>query len=139
MSSLYVRDTLRDWMTDAAMQLAFDDTINLEVARKDQAPWSTLVFVSALSQRATYCGDFHESGTFDFVALGPVGVGDRDLIAAAEHDVALLMQQVDPTGRLTLLRASPPEDFLQGGSTPYYTVSMVIDYLYVQPNQGTQP
>lgn len=141
MSSLYVRDTLRAWMAGPGMTLPFFDTINIEQAqqRDAQTPWSTLVFVSALTQRMTYCRTFEESGSFDYVALGPPGVGDHDLIAAAEADVALLLQQVDPLGRLTLLRASPPEDFLQGGSTPYYTVSMVIDYLYEQPPQGQQP
>jgi len=139
MSSLYVRDTVRGWLKSASgIVLPFFDTINAEVDPPLlNAPWSTLVFVSANSTKITYCGLMEERGTFDFVALGQAGVGDRDLIAAAENDVAILLAQIDAPHRLTLLRATPPEDFLQAGSTPWYTVSMVIDYLYEQPISGT--
>ncbi len=139
MSSLYVRDTVSQWLTNTpGMTLPFVDTINQEVSPKQPSPWCTLVFVSSTGQVINYCGGVEERGTFDYVALCRPGVGWRELIAAAEHDVALLLQQADPSGRLTLLHTSPPEDFLQGGSVPWYTVSMIVDYLYEQP-PPTQP
>lgn len=133
MSSLAVRDKLRAWVADPAMTLPFHDTINVEANPPVGVAWCTLSFVSASATRINYCGGIEEVGTFDFIALGMGGTGDRELIAAAEHDVALLLQQIDPDHRLTLLHASPPEDFLQGGSVPWYTVSMVISYMYEQP------
>jgi hypothetical protein len=134
MSSLYVRDLMADWMVNTpGLVLPYVDTINREVSPKQGTPWATLSFVSALTQKITYCGHMEERGTFDYIALGQAGIGARDLIAAAEHDLALVMQQADPGGRLTLLQHTPPEDFLQGGSVPWYTVSMIVDYLYEQP------
>lgn len=134
MSSLYVRDLVRGWSQDAGLGLVlpYVETVNVETDPRVPS-WFTLAWVSAQATRITYCGSMEESGSFDFIALGKPGIGDRELLAAAEHDVAILLAQADPTGRLTLLRASPPQDFLQGGSVPWYTVSMVIDYLYEQP------
>lgn len=131
MSSLYVRDTLRGWCMDPGLglMLPFFDTVNVEV--KPPAPrWATVVFVSANNTPTTYCGGMEERGSFDYVALGVAGIGDRDLIAAAEHDVEILLQQSDPDGRFSLLWPSPPQDYLQAGSTPWYTVSMVVDYVF---------
>lgn len=132
MSSLYVRSMARGWCSDIDMTLPFLDTVNTE-ADPPGPMWSTLVFVSANNTVTNYCGGMEETGTFDFIALGTAGLGDVELFTAAEHDVALLMQRADPSGRLTLLHASPPEDFLQAGSAPWYTVSMVISYSYQHP------
>lgn len=132
MSSLYVRNTVRGWCRDPAMRLPFIDTVNVEESPPGPQ-WSTLAFVTSQSQTASYCGHMAEQGSFDYIALGVAGIGDLELIEAAEADVALLLQKIDPLGRLTLLRASPPEDFLQGGSSPWYTVSCVISYSYAQP------
>lgn len=133
MSSLYVRDLLADWMANTpGLTLPYVDTINREVSPQQPVPWATLSFVSAIAQTITYCGHMEERGTFDYIALGQPGIGGRNLIAAAEHDLALVMQQADPGGRLTLLHHTPPEDFLQAGSVPWYTVSMIVDYLYEQ-------
>jgi hypothetical protein len=138
MSSLYVRDTVRGWLTSApGLVLPFVDTVNREANPQILgAPWATLAFMAPASQPISYCGLVEERGTFDYIALGPPGKGDHDLVAAAENDVAVLLQQVDPAGRLTLFRASPPDDFLQGGAVPWYTVSMVIEYQYIQPLAG---
>jgi hypothetical protein len=135
MSSLYVRDMVRDWCRDPEMSLPFLDTVNFE--DKPPAPmWSTVSFVSAQTATTSYCGGIEERGIFDFIALGTGGVGDHDLIEAAEHDVALLLQHVDPAYRLTLLRTSPAQDFLQAGGVPWYTVSFIVEYVYQQPPPG---
>ncbi len=134
MSSLYVRDLMADWLTTTpGLVLPYVDTINREVSPKQGVPWVTLAFVSAITQKITYCGGMEERGTFDYIALCQPGIGWRSLMAAAEHDLALVMQQRDPSGRLVLLHHTPPEDFLQGGGIPWYTVSMIVDYLYEQP------
>lgn len=132
MASLYVRDKVTQWLKLPDRQLAYIDTINLEEA-PPHGMWSTLVFLPATTETVTYCGSTQESGQFDFVALGPAGVGSRDLVAACEHDVRQLLRQVDPDARLTLLRATTPDDFLQGGSVPWYTVSMAVAYLCEHP------
>jgi hypothetical protein len=131
MSRLYVRQLVRTWMADPAMVLPFIDTINAEVT--PTAPmWATVSFLPPTTARTSYCGAMVEAGVFDYIALARPGLGDSELLAAAEADVALLMAHMD--ARLTLLRASGPSDFLQAGSTPYYTVSMAIDYTYsMQP------
>lgn len=131
MSSLYVREKLREWCRTApGIVLPYFDTVNIE-QRPTVPRWATLNFVASFSSKITYCGDIEETGTFDYVALGAAGVGDVDLITAAENDIAILLAQVDR--RLTLLRATPPDDFLQAGSVPWYTVSMVVDYTYQRP------
>ena len=132
MSSLYVRDTVRGWCRDSAMRLPFVDTINTEV-NPTVPMWATLAFVTGATQKMTYCGTMVEAGVFDYIALARPGLGDHDLLDAAEEDVARLLASWDPERRLTLLRASAPQDFLQGGSTPWYTVTMAIDYTYMQP------
>lgn len=132
MSSIYVREQLRAWLRDPAMVLPFFDTVN-RTAHVEVPYWATLSFVSAQTQTLTYCGHVEERGIFDHIALGPAGIGDRELFEMAEHDVALLVRQLDPGNRLTLLRAGAPADFLQGGSTPFYTVSMTIEYTFEQP------
>lgn len=131
MSSLYVREKVRGWLTTTSgLLLPFVDTINRE-QRPTLPQWATVAFVNAATSTVTYCGGLEERGTFDYIALGAPGVGDAALLQAAEHDVALLMAQIDATGALTLLRANAAEDFLQAGGVPWYSVSMVIDYLYL--------
>lgn len=133
MSSLYVREKVRGWLTSTpGLQLPFFDTVNA-----DETPtveqWATVAFVTSATEPLDYCGGVEERGTFDYIALGKPGTGDAQLLAAAEHDVALLMQQADATGRLVLQRVSAPEDFFQAGAVPWYTVSVSVDYRYVWP------
>lgn len=130
MSSLYVRSMVRGWCENTAgLLLPFYDTVNREQNPDDEA-WATVLFMNAQAQTITYCGHSEERGTFDFLALGRPGVGDEALLQAAEHDAALLLQQVDPAGRLVLLRAGTPEDFLQATAVPWYSVAITFDYLY---------
>jgi hypothetical protein len=136
MSSLYVRDTLRGWLRDPALGLVlpFIDTVNVEADAPKigaRVPWATLNFVSSFSETISYCGHIEERGSVDYIALGTAGVGDRELIAAAEHDVAIVLAQLDRY--LTLREATPPDDFVQAGSVPWYTVSMTINYTYERP------
>lgn len=130
MASLYVRDMVRSWLADPGMTLPFVDTINREVDPQLPA-WATVLFIAASVQLMTYCGDIEERGAFDYLALGKPGEGDAELLAAAEHDVALLMRQADPAARLTLVRAGAAEDFLQAGRVPWYSVSLTIEYSYI--------
>ena len=131
MSSLYVRETVRGWLRDTpGLILPFFDTVNQE-QHPDAPAWSTLLFVNANASKVTYCGHIEERGTFDFLALARPGGGDAALLRAAEHDAAILLACGD--ARLTLLHAGPPDDFLQAGGVPWYTVAISIDYFYLQP------
>lgn len=133
MSSVYVRDTLRSWAaTSEGLVLPFYDTVNIE-QRPDVPQWATLAFIQGSTEVVTYCGAIQERGVVDYVAFGLPGAGDNDLLEAAEHDVAILLSKVDRAGRLTLLRAGPPEDFFQAQGVPWYSVSFSLDYIYAQP------
>lgn len=133
MSSLYVRNLVRGWCENTAgLLLPFYDTVNREQNPAEEA-WSTLLFMTAQALTITYCGHMEERGSFDFLALGRPGVGDALLLEAAEHDAAILLQQVDPQGHLVLLRAGVPEDFLQATAVPWYSVAITFDYYCTQP------
>ena len=134
MSALYVRDTLRGWLSDRSLGWAmpFYDSINIDVNPTDDL-WSTLLFITSTAQVVTYCGFVEERGQFDFLGLGKPGAGDSALVAACEHDAAILQQLHDTRGQLTLVSAGPLEDFLQAGNVPWYSVSSTFQYLYLHP------
>ena len=129
MSSIAVRTQLRTWCE--ALALPFYDTVNRNVDPPDKV-WLTIRFVVAQGTKADYCHGQHETGTFDFVVLCPGGSGD-DVLAAAEADLATLMSQRDPAGRLSLVKAGPFEDFFQPGDARLFTLSAAIDYQYFPP------
>lgn len=135
MASLYVRQQIKAWAEQAAQAvgLPFYDTVNREQDPGD-AKWSTVEFLNATSARSTYCKD-EETGTFDLLFLERGGGGDEGLLADAEAAMAAFMASIDPTGKLQLVHADPPEDFPAGGGVPWFVVLFPVDYLY-QPLKG---
>jgi hypothetical protein len=127
MSSLYVRTKVREWC--AGLTLPFYDTVNVNLADPPDRAWITLQFMTAQGLKADYCHGQHERGIFDFVVLCQGGSGDA-VLAQAEADLATLMSQRDPAGRLSLVQAGPFEDFPQPGIVRLFTLSAAIDYQY---------
>ena len=58
MSSSYVRETVRAWLSDASMSVPFYDTVNT-----DQNPmediWVTADFDSLFREKSTFCAGSH--------------------------------------------------------------------------------
>lgn len=129
MSSLYVREMVRTWATAAADGvMPFYDTVNRETEPAD-VRWLTAQFLGGVNEQSTYCGQL-ERGTFDLVFHARGGQGDADLLALAEPIVADFMARTDPTRRLQLRLAGPPEDFPAGGGVPWFIASFPVDYLF---------
>lgn len=128
MSSLYVRDLVRQWV--GALPIPFYDTVNREQNPPERL-WSTVVFVSTTRAQADYCQGQHERGTFDLVVLSEAGGGDAAALAQAEAALAALMMNRDPAGLLILTQAGAFDEFPQPGAARWFTLSATVDYLYV--------
>jgi len=126
MSSLYVRQLVRQWIT-ASSTVPFYDSINRAVDPAD-AIWLTLEFDNARTDSLTFCSEI-ERGTFSLVYVGAGGVGDVPILTQIALDLPALMAQVDPAGRLELIEASPPEELTDGDGSPYM-LGVSIDYQY---------
>lgn len=133
MSSLYVRQKVRQWAAAAAALegLPFYDTVNREQDPGDPM-WATAEFLSASNAASTYCAD-EETGTVDLLFMARGGGGDEVLLAAAETAMAVFMTNTDT--KLVLDRNGPPEDFPAGGGVPWFVVLFPVSYTY-QPTKG---
>lgn len=127
MSSLYVRNRLREWCNSQFVGSKFYDTVNLAQDPVDPI-WSTLEFVSSDNTQMTFC-DFWETGIVNVVFFGQAGQGDGSLLSIAEQDMANLMAALDPDKRLVILKSTPPEDYERSDGTPGFVVSFTINYV----------
>lgn len=127
MSSLYVRTKVREWA--AQLSLPFFDTVNVNQPDPPAPSWLTVQFMVAQAGLTDYCNGQAERGTFDFIVLTRGNSSDT-VLAQAEADLKQFMAQRDPTGQLTLIVASPFEDFYQPGSARWFTLSAAVDYQY---------
>ena len=129
MSSMYVRDMVRSWATNAGalLGLPFFDTVNREVDPQEPA-WLTVQFLGGNNEQSTYCRQL-ERGTFDLMFFTRGGAGDASL-SDAEATVAEFMTNTDPSGLLQLRLAGPPEDFPAGGGVPWFVISFPVDYTF---------
>lgn len=133
MSSSYVRETVRAWLSDSSMNVPFYNTVNT-----DQNPtediWVTADFDSIFRERSTFCaGSWVEEGDVTLVFTGLPGVGDGPLLAAAEADVILLMAMRDPNERLSLTSVSAANEYSGGSANQGYQVEFTVDYTF---NEG---
>jgi len=124
MSSRAVRRQVDTWM--GLMTLPYYPTVNLEQDPTDNT-WVTVDYNIPFKNKLTFCGDTLEEGTFTVAFFGQPGIGDDQLLQAAESDIAILMNQVDTTGVIRLLSFSPPIDFRQD---EWYIIEFTIDYEY---------
>lgn len=132
MSSLYVRQQVRGWLSDPAMTVPFYNTINEEQAPNDPI-WATVDFSYSDREVLTFCGgDVSEEGEFEVVYLGQPGTGDVALLTAAEADIKTLMAQRDPSNKLILTSRSAPDEFTQGDAQLEYGVSFFVEYTYYE-------
>ena len=127
MADRYVRRLVESWIT-ANFATPYYPTVNTEQDPADPV-WCTVDWGFSYPQRLTLCNDQLIDGTIQVAFLGPVGIGDDALLQAAEADMVLLMQQVDPNGKLELELQGAPEDFRQDR---YYSVMFTVDYRYAR-------
>jgi hypothetical protein len=127
MSSLYVRNMVRGWA--ALCATPYYDTINREHNPTDPV-WFTAYFEVEDSGSLTVCGDTFEEGVIDLVFCGEPGTGDAAVLAAAEADAQVFLSQFDPTRKLTIIRAMPPEEFSDGDAEPNYRAVIGLEYQY---------
>lgn len=127
MSSLYVRDIVRGWLSDAAAPVKFYDTENFEQKPSDEI-WSTVEWGIGFNQKLNFCDDLMETSEFNVVVSGPMGEGDSNVLAAAESLTDYLMAQKDPAGKCLLTMNAAPETF--NSSLNYFCVSVAIEYEY---------
>lgn len=125
MSALYVRDLCQQWAQ--ALPTPYYNTINMEQDPQDET-WVTLEFQTIGKSRDTYCSEV-ENGIVSLVYFGKPGVGFEDLLALAEPQVEAFVDNVDPTGRLTLELSQPPSDFT-GLGAPSYIVEFAVNYTF---------
>jgi len=134
MSSLHVRQFAREQMSK--LKTPFFETINTDIVVPDQDLWMTLSFNSYMSQKQTFCNDFMETGVISLIFFGTAGQGDEILLAQAEQDALVFYSQQDPSGLLTLVSCSPPEEASSADGRPLYVVTMAVTYQFNQSFRG---
>jgi hypothetical protein len=127
MSRKYVRDTVRPWLTELATP--FVESINAEENPTTDI-WLTVEFMHETTETTSICGNQEERGVIDLIFSGNPGIGDADVISAADIDTKAFMKKIDPTGQLVLLNDLAPEEFSGGSASRYYQVVVGIEYLY---------
>ena len=129
MSSVYVRQKVREWAELPSVGIPYYDTINVEENPTDNI-WFTAEFEPEFSEKITFCGQTAEEGMITFVFQTSAGVGDEALIIAAENAVANILEQNDPTSDLTLELAYAPDEYTGGSADSGYRVSISVEYYH---------
>lgn len=129
MSSVYVREKVREWAQLSSITVPYYDTINVEESPTDNI-WFTAEFETEYSEKITFCGQTAEEGLINFVFETNAGVGDEVLITTAENTVATILEQNDPTSDLTLELAYAPEEYTGGSADSGYRVSISVEYYH---------
>lgn len=129
MSSVYVREKVREWAQLPSITVPYYDTINVEEQPTEDI-WFTAEFETEYSEKITFCGQTAEEGLINFVFETNAGVGDEALITTAENTVATILEQNDPTSDLTLELAYAPEEYTGGSADSGYRVSISVEYYH---------
>ena len=129
MSRKYVRDIAREWIQTAS-DIPYYDTINIEEDPQDPF-WCTLEFNHEYTTSESYCNKKEEHGVIDVIVSGQPGTGDGDVMEYATEIAAKFMNNLDPSGKLTLLNDQAPEEFSGGDANKYYQVIVGIEYIYL--------
>ena len=133
MSSRVVRQAFRGWLADPAIAAIcpFYETIN-QVENPTDDIWFTVEFNLEFSEVLTFCrGSMREDGTVSLIFETLPGVGDDQILTAAEAVAAIIQTKVDPTGRVVIRKVSPPDEFSAGGADEAeYRVIIDVDYVF---------
>ena len=128
MSSAVVRRTIKGWLSDPSMSVPFYNTINEEQDPTDDY-WCTVLFNNPYREVTTFCeGKWTEEGEAEVVYFGPPGINDDALATMLEAEIIKLMARRDPTGKLILVRSSPPYEYSSGSAAQKYALSVYVDY-----------
>lgn len=129
MSSLYVRQKVREWAELPAVGIPYYDTINVEENPADDI-WFTAEFEPEYTEKQTFCGDVSEEGLINFVFETNAGIGDETLITAAESAVNTILEQNDSSQNLVLEMAYAPDEYTGGTADTGYRVSISVEYYH---------
>ena len=129
MSSLYVRQKVREWAELSAVGIPYYDTINVEENPIDNI-WFTAEFEPEFSEKNTFCGEISEEGLINFVFESAAGVGDEALIAAAQNAVKKILEQNDPSQDLVLEMDYAPDEYTGGTADTGYRISISVEYYH---------
>ena len=128
MSSLFVRKTVEGWLQDPAVVTPFYPTVNYDQNPSDDI-WFTAEFGSTYRETMTFCDGLEmEEGEVQLIYFGPPGTGYDAVLAAMEADLAVLMAQKDPTGKLVLTGRSSPFEYTGGDAEREYAASCFLEY-----------
>ena len=129
MSSLYVRQKVREWAELSAVGLPYYDTINVEENPTDNI-WFTAEFEPEYTEKQTFCGELSEEGLINFVFESAAGVGDETLLAAAQSAVKKILEQNDPSQDLVLEMDYAPDEYTGGTADTGYRISISVEYYH---------
>ena len=129
MSSLYVRQKVREWAELPTVGVPYYDTINVEENPSENI-WFTAEFEPEYTEKQTFCGELSEEGLINFVFETNAGIGDEALITAAESAVATILEQNDPSQDLVLEMAYAPDEYTGGTADTGYRVSISVEYYH---------
>ena len=129
MSSLYVRQKVREWAELSAVGLPYYDTINVEENPTDNI-WFTAEFEPEYTEKQTFCGELAEEGLINFVFESAAGVGDETLLAAAQSAVKKILEQNDPSQDLVLVMDYAPDEYTGGTADTGYRISISVEYYH---------
>lgn len=130
MSQPYVRQIIRGWLQDPAVETPYYDTVNLD-QNPPEDTWMTAEFESTLWERQTFCeGDWKEEGDVLILFTGRAGIGDGSLLAAAEKDVRTILGFRDPQRQFHITGISGVNEFSGGSANMGYQVEYTLEYEY---------
>lgn len=129
MSSLYVRQKVREWAVLPSVGVTYYDTINVDENPAD-ATWFTAEFEGEYTEQTTYCGENVEEGLITFVFQTTAGIGDEALLSLAESAVANILEQNDSSGNLVLRLAYAPTEYTGGTADVGYRVAISVEYYH---------
>ena len=128
MTHRIVRHQIRLWAREV-FSVPFFDSINRDIAPPHDSIWATVEFDPAADTPVSFCDDILASGLADFIFAGPPGVGDEDVLAAAEDCIAKLLNRARGTST-TLAYMHQPEEFSNGTADHNYRVFIGVEYRF---------
>lgn len=132
MSSSYVREMFRTWLSDASIQSPYYDTINLEQNPAEDT-WVTAEFDVTFRERKTFCeGSWEEEGEVQLMFNGRAGVGDGELLTISEADIKTLLSFRDATGQLVVTGVSGVNEYSGGSANMGYQLEYLIEYTFME-------